>query len=482
MLFRFWQDDWRRYIGHQQAALLAAVVVALFDVAEAAATIAGGYHVGVDFIVASRSVPGFGGLNELNQVDDMFHPALITDPASNAVTDGGLAGWTEAAAQRAVVLAIEDAYRAVDTGDPTTTLAVQIHEGALSAAGTGRRLNVVFGSNASVSSSDVGFSSLSAAYTPGSPPNGADAAVILLDHLDLLSGVEFTAADHAINNIAGTAAHEIGHLFNLKHVPAGAQEPHAIMATGNTGLSLPGRLTVRRFEATPGTQAGGHSSASLLLSGIGTVAKTDFNMDGATTISGDGSVLRGNLGMTDALFQEGDTNGDHRVDISIDGFALLRSLAEDSVGLGVAEAKYDPGSGQILVSSDGVSAIEFISSTGSFLMGHAVAANVPALGDAFGDVSTATAINYATFGALGVGGVLNDFSIGAVLPMGLTDMSTLQLRYLNGTNEVFTEITFVGIPEPNGFLLLSLGIAALVLNQQRSSESARNIEDDDHVT
>jgi hypothetical protein len=472
MMFKFRRDDRRTYC-HQVASLTAIVFVGFVAEGYAAPTAAGGYHVGLDFITSSRSVAGFGGLDGNNQVDDVFHPLQITDPASNAVVQGGLIGWTEVAAQRAVVLTIEDAYRAVETGDPTTTLAVQIHEGALAGGIPGRRLNVVFGSNASVSSSDVGFASFGAAFSLGSPPNGESAAVILLDHLDQLPGLQFTTADQVINNVAGTAAHEIGHLFGLAHVPAGAHQPYEIMATGSTGLSLPGRLTVRRFGTTPVTQAGGHSSTSLLLSGMGTVAKTDFNMDGGTTVSGDGSLLLGNLGRTDALFQEGDTNGDHRVDVSLDGFMLLRSLADDSVGSGVAEAKYDPMSGQILVSSDGVSAIEFISLTGSFLTDNATATNASELDNAFGDVPIATTINYATFGALGVGGVLDNFSIGAVLPIGISDLSTLQLRYLSGASEVFTGITLLPIPEPTAFSLLNIGLAGLLLHHFRDSGSVK---------
>ena len=470
------QKDLLKCIWVACAVFLAAVLLGgSSGVANAAATSAEGYRIGLNFVEAPHLGPiGLAALDEEGQVDSTFYPVQIT----HAFSSGALEGWTEAATRRAIVLAIEDAYRAVDTGDPTSTLAVQFYEGALSSDAPGRQLNVIFGRNQSMSSGTLGLALFTgAAFSSTSLPNGSDAVAIYVDHLNQLVGVQFTQAAHVINNLAGTAAHEIGHLFDLEHVPADTQEPYAIMSTGSTGLSLVGRLTIRRFETTAGTQAGGHSSASLLLTGIGTVAMTDFNMDGTTDLNGDANILLQNIGRSNALFQEGDSNADHIVDVSADASRLLAALDVDVPALCSASARLNPATGQILVSAHDIRFIELRSKSGALLFDNFQApgealSGADSLVTAISDAGTVNLVNYMDLTvSLGPGGILDNFSIGALLPIGFNDIEDLLLRYQTlGQNSNFVQVTL--IPEPSRFVfILSAAIGTVPLFRRRMARA-----------
>jgi hypothetical protein len=148
-----------------------------------------------------------------------------------------------------------------------------------------------------------------------------------------LAGVSFTTPESVLNNIAGTTAHEIAHLFDLGHVGASLDDPRPIMATGSgvDPLSPADRLIKRAFTSVIGTQGATESSVSLLLSTIGTVNRSDFDMDGVVNASTDGAIFLANLGQPDRLFAEGDSSGDGLVTASADGALLLASLG---AGLG----------------------------------------------------------------------------------------------------------------------------------------------------
>jgi hypothetical protein len=259
----------------------------------------------------------------------------------------------------------------------------------------------------------------------------------------------------------------------LEHVPVGSHPPLALMATGSTGLTATQRLAERRFETTLGTQGSGQSSASMLLARIGTVSKTDFNMDGVTNVSGDGSVLIANLGRSGALFQEGDANNDHRVNVSGDGSKFVAQLGTDILGSGQGLAEYNPATGQVLISTNGAGFIEIGSSLSQLIPGNAVPTNTAGLGASFSDPFTTTTVNYLSFSALGTGGILDDFSIGAILPTGISDPSgfvpgALFRWSVVGGGEFSAGVQI--IPEPGSLILASLGAFSLLWKKRRTAK------------
>src|SRR5262245_3548332 len=138
----FQRSSFRAWVVNLPSAVfIAATFLAAPCVMAVGPTVTGGYRIGLNFLDAPHESPYVGWINGSGQPDNTYSPVLITAPGSNAVTDGGLAGWTEAAARRAVTLAVEDAYRAVDTGNAGRTLAIAIYGGPIAAAGAGRRLN-----------------------------------------------------------------------------------------------------------------------------------------------------------------------------------------------------------------------------------------------------------------------------------------------------------------------------------------------------
>ena len=282
-------------------------------------------HFGLHFLDETTEIEN-GLFYHFEDGNAVFHntygAVFMTDPNMQAVQHGGLIGWTEEQFRAAVVVAVERIYRDVDTGDPNTTLRMNIYKGPVSAECAGRRLNVVLGSNSEAGENTLGM----AWYDMYANPlyeDGFYPAAVLMDHLDNLSGVQFDTPEGVINNIAGTTAHELGHVFALDHVQRGSDMPYPIMCTGGEGLSNADRLTERRFTGQMGTQGSGDSSETLLTASLGTVHRADFDMDGDVDIvefSGDGvsdlSTLLSNVGLSEvALMRHGDADNDQDVDI-----------------------------------------------------------------------------------------------------------------------------------------------------------------------
>ena len=289
-----------------------AILVASFVAVSLLQQTAYAYAVGLEFIDApTPSPPPF--------FSD-FEPFPIVAPENFFVSQGGLAGWTENEAQRAVALAIEDVFNAVDVGDPNHWLNLSIHLGPAPSTLPGQRLNVALGQSA-------GFMlALGETPRPGDydNPNAADTVVaaVYIDNINDLGAslVTYDTASGAINAIAGTAAHEIGHVFGADHVvtSAGAAEPLPIMAVEGTGLPTAARLTERRFSDL---QPEPVSNADVIVANMGTAARGDSDFNG-TVDENDLLNLVANWEQSDRLRFEGDANGDHWVD-NIDAFYLI---------------------------------------------------------------------------------------------------------------------------------------------------------------
>jgi hypothetical protein len=169
------------------------------------------------------------------------------------------------------------------------------------------------------------------------------------------------------------------------------------------------------------------------------VQNTDFNTDNVTNAAGDGAIVAANVGGTNKSFFDGDVNGDGNVDATSDGFNLLQTIGGAS---GTASAKLNSATGQILLTTNNVSFVELLSTGNNLAPGNAVPFG-SITNAAFQDSPSIGMINFAGLSALGSSGTLSNFSIGAVLPTGFTNVADLQLRYLNGSTEVFVGVTLV---------------------------------------
>jgi len=290
------------------------------------------YRLGLDFIETPVEAPYVFWWPPSNPEPGFFEPYPITDPSTYFITEGGLAGWTEEQVRRGIALRTEDAFRAIDTGDPDTTVRVAIHLGRVPQSLQGHRFNVAMCESSSPSLTYWGLQA-------AAPQDGYTAAVYL-DEIDDEPSLIYDTAERALNVIVGTTAHEIGHVFvGPAHIPAGDSEPYALMAIESTGLPTWARLTVRRLC---------QQRAVKILAKAGTVNRADFDISGAVDTL-DITTLVAGFGRTDALFQEGDATGDHRVDVMditalVSGFGIAADPGPPEGGAGTGQ--YEPRTGE----------------------------------------------------------------------------------------------------------------------------------------
>ncbi len=435
-----------------------------------------GFHFGLDFIEtpieAPRSFwpPDWPPGTNPGPFD--FEPYPITNGSSptHFVADGGLAGWIERQVRREIAVRVDDAYRAIDTGDPDTTVGVAIYVGRVPQDVRGTRANVALGQI-----SDPFWSFYGQGHSLYAIANDDYAAAIYLDEID--NGVylesdnrntvyldemgnpvrvlTYDTADVALNAIVGTVAHEIGHTLGVGHVAAGNAEPYPLMAIEFTGLPTEARTTVRRFSA---------ANAARILREAGTFNRADFNgdhfVDGA-----DISTLVDNFGQGKALFQEADSNGDHYVDVA-DLSALVAGWTGDPgpARQGTAAAEYDPATGEFTVSVDNVMSWT-LRSDGRFTgadMDRVL--DILPLGDDF-NLPSAN-LNTVGEGGFGAGMTYADIDLGSLTEPG-TDASRFTIEYVTGYGQPRMRGTITVIPEPGTVVMLLSGLLGLLLAWRR---------------
>jgi hypothetical protein len=273
------------------------------------------YWVGLDFIDTPTSSPPSFFYD--------FEPFPITAADNYFVTQGGLASWTENQARRAVALAVEDAFHALEVGDPNRTIGLATYLGSVPESLGGQHLNLMMGRpvgslTALGETPQLGFYNDPLA-------NDTVVAATYLNNIDGLGAtyVTYDTAQAAINAIAGTTAHEIGHVFALEHFAPGTfqgdpPDPWPIMAIEADLMPTEARLTERRFSLDQPVEM---PNSELLIENIGTVLRGDFNLDGYVNGSDAGQLIS-NWGQADRLFWEGDANGDHLIDNSDAGLLI----------------------------------------------------------------------------------------------------------------------------------------------------------------
>jgi hypothetical protein len=137
----------------------------------------------------------------------------------------------------------------------------------------------------------------------------------------------------------------------------------------------------------------------------------------------------------------------------------------DILGPNQGLAEYDAGTGIVRVSTNGANFIEVNSVPANLITANAVPLlSVP--NALFQDPPTPSKINYGGINALGAGGFLDDFSLGAILPTGLSNLNGLTFRWSN-PGVPAQEIPIV--PEPSALALI--GLAGLPLVRRRRNKA-----------
>ncbi|MCC5830961.1 MAG: PEP-CTERM sorting domain-containing protein [Phycisphaeraceae bacterium] len=417
----------------------------------------GGFRAGLDFLE-----------EQFDFVSNFYMETLIpydlTDPEGNFVTQGALAGLSEEDARWLVAAQVDRYFRQVDVGDPNKTLRLAIYPHRVDSAPGVKSLNVAIGKQQveggigfPIEHNFFGFAILDA-YNVASVPDGGHAAIVWPDNIDWIGDVaaEFQTVQQVLNAVSGTAAQEIAHFFDLRDIAPHESGPIPIMATVPTGMTLDQHLWEKAFSTVPGTQPGGHSSVSKLISKAGIVHRADFTMSGSVDLD-DAAVLVANWQSERALWHEGDATGDNRVDL--DDASMLLAAFGTSLSAAESEVRFtlDATNRRVLIDAAGVAMVQVRSSDGLIIDYQSVLEGGDLMGLSMKQVRPDAA------GEFILGDLLDSSneSLGRLGYVQLSDWTgLLSLEYqILGSDPV---VQTVVIPEPSGLgLLASAGLAVL---------------------
>ncbi|MDA0661181.1 MAG: hypothetical protein O3C60_20460 [Planctomycetota bacterium] len=404
------------------------------------------FHIGIDFI-KTRIVADPGFLFD-------FTPYSVVGPNTNFVTQGGVGTLTEHQVQRQIIMAVEDSFRQINTGNAQTTVAIAIHDGVVNTNLPGRRLNVAMAG--SIQELGLLGQAKQAAYT-GSFPQDGYAAVTYLDRIDQMGDdghiVVYDTLPEIVYAVAGTTAHEIGHVFDAVHVNTTANvSPQPLMASSGTGLPAAARFVKREFSIT---QPAGTSNALTILNNAGTVVRGDSNMD--QIVDGlDLSIVFSNWALDDRLFHEGDANNDHLVD-GLDVAQVFSNWTSDSSSTTSftqsISGTFNPQTGEVTVSSDGVANWFLQSDTGGLAFENAFETLSGFEGVALSQ--NANRVGMASIGSAPLSSLAFDsLSLGPIAAIGSLD---LQLLYNASQGSPLQSARLTIVPEPG-----CMGVAAVI--------------------
>jgi hypothetical protein len=234
-------------------------------------------HIGLEFIDTGRNGPPMWPFDLL--------PQEITDPGLAFSQDGGLVGWDESQCRRAIVIETERIFRQINDTDDVPN--IRFHVGPVPEDLPGRRLNLLLGRADVPGLNLLGEAKQNALILEDIYPNDHEVAVVYLDAIARLPLV-FERADHVINAVTGTVAHEVGHILTLEHVIA-EQAPWPIMTFESLGLPVAARLAKRQFTI---------DNTDAVLTAVGSGPAADTNLDGQVDAADMGSLF-GNWSLSD---------------------------------------------------------------------------------------------------------------------------------------------------------------------------------------
>lgn len=400
------------------------------------------FFIGLDFV--TETIP-----SDASFFGD-FAPYPLLEPTTNFVSQGGVGDLSEFELQREIVMAVEDAFRAIDALDENATVRIAIVHGALPTDLDGRRLNLA------MAQSTLGISLLgqakAGAYNSDFAQDGY-AGVSYLDDIDAMGNngtfVVYDTLDKVVNGITGTTAHEIGHIFiNGSHTSTTPDaDPQPIMATGSTGLPTSSRFEVRQFT---------DSNASIIRTRAGTTVLGDFNFDDSVDAA-DAGIMFTAWGMEDRLFHEGDANNDHILDAADAGITFANWTGDSMPGLSGGEVTldYDESTSQLSLSATDV--LNWYIDDGHFALPSDI------VSDSLYNTDNESRIGQTSLVPFSISRI----NLGSVSAAELADVRVLYNTSLGAPLEV---ISFQSVPEPSISLVW---LATLLLCQHQYAAKER---------
>jgi hypothetical protein len=401
---------------------------------------------------------------------NFIEPWQMTAPSNQFVMDGAFIGTNEQDVRAAVISAIKQKYFSIPSPGGYV---LDIEFLPYKATGPGT-VNVIMGRHNSTRQTWFGYAALGGGL---GEINGENNAAVSIDRIDSLLTEDFTTFDGAVNAIANVAAHETAHLFWLEHVWADDRadlgwsgepvvtDPYDVMATGPSGLPDSGWLEDNIFTTVSNTQAGGHSSVSMLIDRIGLKLIGDTDRDGDVDNADIGTTtgsFTGSNGATDKLWADGDMDFDGDVD-NADIGAVTGAFTGSGVSSPVtsstaADLLYDPATGNVqLDASEAAGSVitnfQIENTDGTFDILNYNRLFDGAFGQATGETIGDTDMTFA-----GLAGVAD---LGDIFPVGL-DAAGLEAylktaSYVGAAASGQQTFDLVVIPEPSSLTLVGLG-------------------------
>ncbi len=342
---------------------------------------AGTVTVGIDYVFDGSEPLSF--LEDPNG-DPVVHilPYPLSSPDSRLVTDGGFAGVPEAQLQADVFRKVQEKFYSIPV-QSGRELDIDFVLGRAEGEGS---VNAILGRTESTVLTWFGYTPYvgSGLQTPsGGFPDGQNATAVSVENLsEILGGelgVSYASYETALNVVANLAAHEIGHVYGLHHVPVEPPGPESdlpegypLMATIPEGMPPAGWTLDNAFSKEPGVQPGGGSSVEDLVLRIGLRRIGDLDADGDVDTADINQAVANFTGASPDLTSPkrslGDADHDGDIDTADINAAVGNFTGAMAEAPGAATVIVDRQTGQIVLDAGGTAMAGFTlrSDSGAF--------------------------------------------------------------------------------------------------------------------